>query len=155
MCVSTFAPAADDESRDGDGASLGALLARALVGRAGARRDSDASRDPDELSDLDVSCHAAAVLRHVLAGNRAAQARLLSIPLEMPANERSPPELLLPRLVRYLSAASRAAPAGAAAEEEAAREKEAKRARARGEDGVRAVLKKSKKKGGKPSALFR
>ena len=42
-----------------------------------------------------------------------------------------------------------------AAEEEAAREKEAKRLRARGEDGVRAVLKKSKKKGGKPSALFR
>jgi len=118
VCVSTFAPAADDESRDGDGASLGALLARALVGRAGARRDSDASRDSDALSDLDVSCHAAAVLRHVLAGNRAAQARLLSIPLEMPANERSPPELLLPRLVRYLSAASRAAPAGAAAEEE-------------------------------------
>ena len=111
VCVSTFAPAADDEARDGDGASLGALLARALVGRAG-------SVASDELSDLDVSCHAAAVLRHVLASNRAAQARLLSIPLEMPANERSPPELLLPRLVRYLSAASRAAPAGAAAEEE-------------------------------------
>jgi hypothetical protein len=93
--------------------SLGALLARALVGRAFFKADTS----ENELSALEVSCHAAAVLRHVLAGNRAAQARLLSIPLEMPENERSPPELLLPRLVRYLSAASRLAPADAAAEE--------------------------------------
>jgi hypothetical protein len=110
VCVSTFAPVADDGEGD---VSLGALLARALVGRAFFK----AEKSENELSALEVSCHAAAVLRHVLAGNRAAQARLLSIPLEMPENERSPPELLLPRLVRYLSAASRAAPADAAAEE--------------------------------------
>ena len=40
------------------------------------------------------------------------------------------------------------------AAEERDREREAKRARERGEEGVRAVLKKSKK-GGRPSALFR
>ena len=124
VCVSTFAPVADGGS-DGDGGdvSLGALLARALVGRAGAdgRADATAGAAPpsrDAPDALDVSCRAAGVLRHVLAGNRAAQARLLSVPLEMPTNERAPPELLLPRLVRYLSAASRAAPTGAAAEEE-------------------------------------
>ena len=41
------------------------------------------------------------------------------------------------------------------AAEERDKEREAKRARERGEEGVRAVLKKSKKKGGRPSALFR
>ena len=116
VCVSTFAPVADDGEGD---VSLGALLARALVGGAknGANDENEKSENEKSLSALEVSCHAAAVLRHVLAGNRAAQARLLTIPLEMPENERSPPELLLPRLVRYLSAASRAAPADAAAEE--------------------------------------
>ena len=131
VCVSTFAPVADDDAGDGD-VSLGALLARALVGRAGGtgrrareivnRENAPPEREKDDRDEpdwdaLDVSCRAAAVLRHVLAGNRAAQARLLSIPLEMPANERAPPELLLPRLVRYLSAAARAADAPAATEE--------------------------------------
>ena len=63
------------------------------------------------MSDLEISCHAAAVLRHVLAGNRAAQARILSIPLEMPTSTGVSPPLLLPRLVKFLSAAQRQVPA--------------------------------------------
>ena len=124
VCVSTFAPVGEDEG-DED-VSLGALLARALVGKSG--KNKAAPRYDGELdhmskqshgaptftpgsSDLEISCHAAAVLRHVLDGNRAAQARILSIPLELSRSNTSPPELLLPRLVRYLSAAARLIPA--------------------------------------------
>ena len=120
VCVSTFAPVGDDdEGSPGDGdVSLGALLARALVGKNSDKKtrtqrgdDEPSGGAPSALSDLEISCHAAAVLRHVLAGNRAAQARILSIPLEMPTSTGVSPPLLLPRLVKFLSAAQRQVPA--------------------------------------------
>ena len=119
VCVSTFAPVGDDdEGSPGDGdVSLGALLARALVGKSSDKKtrtqrgDEPSGGAPSALSDLEISCHAAAVLRHVLAGNRAAQARILSIPLEMPTSTGVSPPLLLPRLVKFLSAAQRQVPA--------------------------------------------
>ena len=98
MCISTIAPTGVGVG-DGD-VSLGGFLARALVGKT-----TGAAGGPGELS---VSCHAAAVLRHMLDGNAAAKAKILTIPLELPTSAASPPELLLPRIVRYLSAAVRA-----------------------------------------------
>ena len=104
MLISTIAPAGDDEDDDSE-LSLGGLLARALVGKTS--KAPDAPRGGP--TELEVSCHAAAVLRHALEGNAAAKARILSIPLELPSSTAAPPELLLPRIVRYLAAAARAA----------------------------------------------
>jgi hypothetical protein len=104
MLISTIAPAGDDEDDDSE-LSLGGLLARALVGKTS--KAPDAPRGGP--TELEVSCHAAAVLRHALEGNAAAKARILSIPLELPSSSAAPPELLLPRIVRYLAAAARAA----------------------------------------------
>lgn len=111
MLISTIAPAGNDEDDDSE-LSLGGLLARALVGKTS--KAPDAPRGGP--TELEVSCHAAAVLRHALEGNAAAKARILSIPLELPSSSAAPPELLLPRIVRYLAAAARAAEGDAPSE---------------------------------------
>jgi hypothetical protein len=121
MLISTIAPAGGDEDEDEDerDVSLGGLLAKALVGKSsssgGGGGKPSATATPGGPSDLSVSCHAAAVLRHMLDGNSAAKARILSIPLELPTSSAAPPELLLPRIMRYLSAAVRASSASGGA----------------------------------------
>ena len=103
MLISTIAPAGDDEDDDDErNVSLGGLLARALTGKP--PKGAQPKGAPNELA---VSCHAAAVLRHALEGNTTAKARILTIPLEMPKSSTEPPELLLPRIMRFLSAAVR------------------------------------------------
>jgi hypothetical protein len=103
MLISTIAPAGDDEDDDDErNVSLGGLLARALTGKS--PKGAQPKGAPNELA---VSCHAAAVLRHALEGNTTAKARILTIPLEMPKSSTEPPELLLPRIMRFLSAAVR------------------------------------------------
>ncbi|GLC70984.1 hypothetical protein PLESTF_001057900 [Pleodorina starrii] len=54
-----------------------------------------------------VTCRAAGVLQHLLSGNPAAKQRLLAAPLEPPAAPGVPLDLLMPRLLRHLSAALR------------------------------------------------
>eukprot|EP00898_Chlorokybus_atmophyticus_P003336 jgi/Chlat1/4002/Chrsp26S04071 len=58
----------------------------------------------DGQGDLQVSCRAAAVLAHVLKNNTRCKQK---IPLEIPASPASPPDLLMPRIVQYLSTANR------------------------------------------------
>jgi hypothetical protein len=110
MLISTIAPAGDDEDDDDErNVSLGGLLARALTGKS--PKGAQPKGAPNELA---VSCHAAAVLRHALEGNTTAKARILTIPLEMPKSSTEPPELLLPRIMRFLSAAVRSSSSSSA-----------------------------------------
>ena len=89
--------------------------ARALTGKSPHRKGDDPTPigAPNE---LEVSCHAAAVLRHALDGNATAKARILTIPLEMPKSSSEPPDLLLPRIMRFLSAAVRSSSSSALGE---------------------------------------
>ena len=80
--------------------SLGGLLAQALINGG------------EAADDLEVSCRAAAVLRHALEGNAAAKAKMLTVPLELPTDDRAPPETLMPRIVRYLAALGRGGDGG-------------------------------------------
>ncbi|KAF5834523.1 hypothetical protein DUNSADRAFT_8774 [Dunaliella salina] len=54
---------------------------------------------------LEVSCRAASVLQHLLAGNAAVKERLLQLPVELPPSPSAPSELLLQRCFRLLSLA--------------------------------------------------
>jgi len=54
---------------------------------------------------LEVSCRAASVLQHLLAGNAAVKERLLQLPIELPPSPSVPSELLLQRCFRLLSLA--------------------------------------------------
>ena len=49
-------------------------------------------------------------------GNATAKARILTIPLEMPKSSSEPPDLLLPRIMRFLSAAVRSSSSSALGE---------------------------------------
>eukprot|EP00850_Spirogloea_muscicola_P018952 SM000179S03424 [mRNA] locus=s179:212840:217911:- [translate_table: standard] len=74
-------------------ASFGSLLLQAL-------------RGSDGRIDLVVGCRAAAILSHILSGNKDCKERVLSIPLEVPSSRLAPPELLLPQIMRHLAAVS-------------------------------------------------
>ena len=115
MLISTIAPAGEEDDDGERNVSLGGLLARALTGKSPHRKGDDPTPigAPNE---LEVSCHAAAVLRHALDGNATAKARILTIPLEMPKSSSEPPDLLLPRIMRFLSAAVRSSSSSALGE---------------------------------------
>ena len=115
MLISTIAPTGEEDDDGERNVSLGGLLARALTGKSPHRKGDDLTPigAPNE---LEVSCHAAAVLRHALDGNATAKARILTIPLEMPKSSSEPPDLLLPRIMRFLSAAVRSSSSSALGE---------------------------------------
>ena len=115
MLISTIAPAGEEDDDGERNVSLGGLLARALTGKS-PHREGDDLTPIGAPNELEVSCHAAAVLRHALDGNATAKARILTIPLEMPKSSSEPPDLLLPRIMRFLSAAVRSSSSSALGE---------------------------------------
>ncbi|CAI7824524.1 unnamed protein product, partial [Closterium sp. NIES-54] len=52
------------------------------------------------------SQHLGPILSHLLTANSAAKERVLRIPLQIPTSALAPPELLMPRIMRYLAAAA-------------------------------------------------
>ncbi|XP_024530596.1 golgin candidate 6 [Selaginella moellendorffii] len=95
MLASTITPLPQSSRKreDGHHLSFGSMLIQALVGI-------------DGRNDLEASCRAASVLSHILKNNIKCKERVLSIPLEIPSSRLATPELLLPRCMRYLAAAS-------------------------------------------------
>mmetsp|Transcript_16779 Transcript_16779/g.54870 ORF Transcript_16779/g.54870 Transcript_16779/m.54870 type:complete len:955 (-) Transcript_16779:69-2933(-) len=97
LLLSTIVPVGGEVDDADAPLTFGGILARALVGSAST-----------SASDLQASCRAASVLQHLLHGNTAGKERLLTIPLSLPINASDKPELLLPKIVRFVSAAGAA-----------------------------------------------
>jgi len=103
ILASTIAPSGGAMGPDGGSSSFGGDLVRALVGGG------------SQAHELEASCRAAAALSHLLESNSACKERILRIPLLVPANDAAPPELLLPRVVRYINDALHSGESGAPA----------------------------------------
>ncbi|GJP49102.1 hypothetical protein CLOM_g8362 [Closterium sp. NIES-68] len=85
--------AGPDAADDAANLTFGGILVRALIGGQSEQA-------------LEASCRAASVLSHLLKDNSAAKERVLRIPLQIPTSALAPPELLMPRIMRYLAAAA-------------------------------------------------
>nr|ATG70663.1 golgin candidate 6 [Microbiota decussata] len=78
---------------DANRVSFGSILVRALISSEGQ-------------NDLEASCRAASILSHILKDNVQCKERVLRIQLEVPVSTLSTPEVLMPRIVKYLAVAS-------------------------------------------------
>lgn len=80
-------------TEDGNHISFGSMLVQALVSTNGQ-------------NDLEARCRAASILSHILKNNVQCKERVLRIQLEVPVSLLSTPELLMPRIVKYLAVAT-------------------------------------------------
>ncbi|GIL59792.1 hypothetical protein Vafri_14513, partial [Volvox africanus] len=85
----------------------GLLAGGSALGHGGAGGTRLAVSSGGGSAGLLVTCRAAGVLQHLICGNPSAKQRLLTTPLEPPPAPGVPADLLMPRLMRYVTAALR------------------------------------------------
>ncbi|GIM09354.1 hypothetical protein Vretimale_13185 [Volvox reticuliferus] len=85
----------------------GLLAGGSALGHGGAGGTRLAAGGGGGSAGLLVTCRATGVLQHLICGNASAKQQLLATPLELPPAPCVPADLLMPRLMRYLTAALR------------------------------------------------